>query len=139
MKSRARTNSLLCALALGTTASQPAGCDVLVDTEEQAAVPDDGGVAPAAGNAITFSSTIKPVLDDYCGRCHNASTQSGGVDLSSQRALIDTGVVVPGDADRSRIVRVLQAGAMPPPGQPRPPQEAVSWLRGWIADGALNN
>lgn len=120
-------------ILLGLLAS-PA-CDVVVDGEELPAT-GDGGDAADAGGGVTWSATVDPVLSEYCERCHNASTQSGGVDLSSHAAVMETGVVVPGDADGSRLVLVISSGVMPPAGQPAPPAEAVGWIRQWIDAGA---
>ncbi len=57
-----------------------------------------------------------PLLDTYCGECHNLDDQAGGVafDLMPRDALV-------ADAETWELaIRKLRTGMMPPAGEPRP-------------------
>jgi len=73
------------------------------------------------------------VLDPWaCTACHSAAYPSGGVDLSSKDA---TSLwIVPGDPEASRLIQVMQSGAMPP-GGPNVAPEALDLVRRWIESG----
>ncbi|MCH7750155.1 MAG: DUF1592 domain-containing protein [Acidobacteria bacterium] len=82
--------------------------------------------APAA--VSPSASVTRAVLDRYCVTCHNARLPTAGLALDTAD-LDDVG----GAADVwENVVRTLRAGAMPPPGRPRPDQatraDLVSWL-----------
>ncbi|TPV92475.1 MAG: hypothetical protein B7733_25520 [Myxococcales bacterium FL481] len=112
------------------------GCDVRVDEDEVAVTGGDPAAPPDGSQPTSWSATIEPVVSEYCVRCHNGSSPSGGVDLSGHAGVLASGVVVPGDPDASRLLAVVADGVMPPAGQPTPPDEAVGWIRAWIAAGA---
>lgn len=96
--------------------------------------------APAAG---FYSQTVRPILVKNCLGCHNAQVHQGGFDLSSRATLMkgsDNGpVIVPGDADRSTLFKLIshfEQPAMPFKG-PKLPEEAIAQIGKWIRDGAL--
>ncbi len=68
--------------------------------------------APAASSA----SPHRALLARYCVTCHNERLQTAGLDLdTTDLASVDTGTHV-----WEKVIRKLRAGAMPPPGRPRP-------------------
>ena len=76
------------------------------------------------------------VIEQYCVECHNFSEWAGEVafDTMSPDA-------IPQDAEVwEEAVRKLRGGLMPPPGEPRPENEAIvelaSWLETTIDDAA---
>jgi mono/diheme cytochrome c family protein len=87
----------------------------------------------AAGTSVrprpsTDAGRYAAVVDQYCVRCHNERTRSGGLVLSN----VDF-TDVPAYAERlEKVVRKLGTGAMPPQGMPRPDERThdafVSWL-----------
>lgn len=88
-----------------------------------------------------FESRIRPVLVENCFKCHGPDQQKAGLRLDSRAAFLrgsDTGpVVVPGNADASRLAQVIRYDgpvAMPPDG--KLPDETVEALNHWIALGA---
>ena len=72
----------------------------------------------SAGLAALSDTSTGAVLADYCVGCHNERLGTGGLVLPAF------------DADQAgahaqlweKVVRKLRAGAMPPPGRPRPDQ-----------------
>jgi mono/diheme cytochrome c family protein len=104
-------------------------------------------VQTSAGSAQTGSAratsdaspAVRAVLDKYCMTCHNQRLRTAGLAFDSMD------VARPGlNADVwERVVAKLRAGAMPPPGLPRPDpaayHAAASWLeteidRAWVAN-----
>lgn len=64
-----------------------------------------------------WSSTIQPLFDVQCVKCHGPLEQKGGLELDTPAAVLRGGdegrVVVPGEPDASRLYRNLAAGADP--------------------------
>jgi len=91
--------------------------------------------APVAASGPTYSDNIQPVLETDCGACHGDS-KAGGLKLTTYADLMagaaDGPVVVPGDAESSKLVQV-QSGqhfAVLAP-------DALDLIKKWIAGGAL--
>ncbi len=58
----------------------------------------------------------RALLDEYCVVCHNQQLKTGGLMLD--KADVSN---IPADAETwEKVIRKLRAGAMPPPGNPRP-------------------
>jgi hypothetical protein len=78
-----------------------------------------------------FETIVKPVIQQSCSACHNATAMTGGLDLSrflkesSPQALKDREVW-------EKVISKLKAGAMPPPGMPRPPAEKLAAVSQWL-------
>jgi len=68
------------------------------------------------------------VLNTYCISCHGDRTRSGG--LSLERA--DLGDIPKGAETWEKVIRKIRAGMMPPPNAPRPPQEQLAALAGYL-------
>src|SRR4051794_22411393 len=104
--------------------------------------------APAAGPELAgvefFEKRIRPVLVEYCYKCHSGQAKSvkGGLRLDSRDGLLkggDTGpALVPGKPKQSLLLRAVRhagdAPHMPPKG--RLPPAAVADLEKWIVLGA---
>ena len=72
-----------------------------------------------AADSPSFEKTVAPILTNTCSGCHNASLQSGGVNLA--------GFTKPSSLTENRdgwdvILRKIRSGEMPPKGIPRPAQ-----------------
>jgi len=105
----------------------------------------NGNAATPPGQSLTeptYKALQKDLFAGYCTGCHGATKHAGGVDLTSYSALSSgqTGkgkaLLVPGQADASRVYAILAVGSMPPPGNPRPNAGLVSLLKDWIDAGA---
>ncbi len=92
-----------------------------------------------------FADHIQPILRANCMSCHNDDTARGGLSLATFNATMEGGssgaVVVPGDAEGSRLFRLVAHTEEPimPPSGTKLPDEEIEALRKWINDGALAN
>src|SRR5437899_359259 len=68
-----------------------------------------------------FDKKVRPILTSNCYACHGPKMQMGGLNLSSgSGAGPETGVVVKGDPEQSRLMRALGYAdkiKMPPSGK----------------------
>ena len=99
--------------------------------------------ADAPDGGPDFDRDVRPVLTKYCAGCHNAAEGSGEFAAHDFGGLMRGGyegaVVVPGDADGSRLMHLLDGSieaVMPPEDEPRPTAADIALLRAWIAAGA---
>jgi uncharacterized protein with WD repeat len=90
-----------------------------------------------------FDSQVAPILQKNCLACHSSASKMGGFVLENYAALMKGGahgaVIVPGKADQSRMIQMLDGKI-----QPRMPFGAdplaaadIATLRAWIEGGAL--
>src|SRR5689334_15878768 len=102
------------------------------------------GLAVIAAAACAQANADQPaggaaVLQKYCGKCHGAAKAEGdfGFVADTQR-MIAAGLIVPGDAAKSPVVRRVVDGEMPPEGvKTRPSAAEIQALRVWV--DALGN
>lgn len=105
------------------------------------------GAQARTQQAPSYAKDVRPFLAKYCLECHNGKALKGGLDLETYKSLragADSGeVVVPGKADSSRIVLLVEGKddpKMPPKKakfQPTPKEYAV--LRAWVDAGAKDD
>src|SRR5690349_17241544 len=73
----------------------------------------------------SYARQVRPFLARYCLSCHNATKLEGGLDLESYKTLREGGahgeVVVPGKADDSRLVLMVEGKRKPT----MPPKKAT--------------
>ncbi len=94
--------------------------------------------SPTADGPILFSAHVAPLLITKCGRCHidNARGMVSMVDFETLMKGPDAGtIIMPGNAEGSRIVEVIVEGDMPRGGLTVSKTE-LDVLRKWIAEGA---
>lgn len=94
--------------------------------------------ANAADPAALWVRQIQPLFDVQCVKCHGPIEQKSGLALDSPEGALRGGdegpAILPGDPDRSRLVRFLEPGAdphMPPKRQLTEGERAM--VREWIA------
>ena len=90
--------------------------------------------APASPKTPSFEQNVQPALIQVCRNCHNAEMKSGNLDIANylQPSSLNS------DRDGwTKILVRLKAGAMPPPGTPRPSPPAMASLIGYV-ESALN-
>jgi nitrate/TMAO reductase-like tetraheme cytochrome c subunit len=91
------------------------------------------------GAAVTYETSIGPLLSSRCGSCHGESGLMG-LNLTSYQSSLEGGesgpVVVPGDPDASLLVQ-KQSGEQPHFGQLTP--QELELVVEWIAAGAPEN
>lgn len=90
-----------------------------------------------------YAKHIAPMLKRYCVGCHNDDDREGDLSLESfaslQKGGVSGAVLLTGDSDASRLIRVLTGNsepAMPPEGEAAPSAEQVQSLAAWIDAGA---
>src|SRR6266581_2639596 len=92
--------------------------------------------AQRAASSASFENTVQPFMAQHCFTCHNAKLKTSGLNLQSFR----TATSVTRERDVwERVLRKLQAGAMPPPSSPRPNPAELKAVTRWIEsefDGA---
>lgn len=100
-------------------------------------------VAFAADSPPDFAKNVAPIFTKYCTGCHNDSDREGKLSLESYASLLKGGakggVVTPGQAELSRLVRLVTGQAeprMPPKGEEAPKPAEIEVLKAWIAAGA---
>jgi hypothetical protein len=93
---------------------------------------------PAAESQVSFTNDVAPILARHCGGCHIRQSK-GTFSAASYAALIEGPrkgpVVVAGDPDESELIALIESGEMPPRSKGFPDDE-LSTLRDWIAQGA---
>ncbi|MGV2341601.1 MAG UNVERIFIED_CONTAM: PSD1 and planctomycete cytochrome C domain-containing protein [Planctomycetaceae bacterium] len=86
-----------------------------------------------------FSHAVLPVLKKHCVPCHGGREARGSFSMNTRELLVDSGYVIPGKPDESRILqRILSddpAEQMPPSDQPRLTSAEISVLHDWIQKG----
>ncbi len=96
----------------------------------------------AAAEPVDFRRDIYPLLQRACLECHGAQKQEGELRLDQRdKALGHTGVITPGKASASELVRRISLPAgdpevMPSRGAPLKPDE-IAKIKAWIDNGAI--
>jgi WD40 repeat protein len=92
---------------------------------------------------VQFEREIAPILRSYCAGCHNDADHEGDFSVETFARLRQGGdkgdPVVPGQPDRSFLIRSLERTAkphMPPKDEPQVPAQELALLKRWIAEGA---
>jgi len=85
---------------------------------------------------------VQAVLKANCAPCHNDSSRSGGLTITSRETILAGGnrgiAVRPGDPDKSLLFQaVAQSGNLKMPPGRKLPDEQIEIIRNWIADGAM--
>jgi uncharacterized membrane protein len=83
---------------------------------------------------VTFAKA-QTLINEHCVSCHQAGSANGV--FESYGALMDTGFIVPGNANASALCTVAQADPAPLPANL--PPEVAQDLCAWIAAGALDD
>ncbi|MFZ6029496.1 MAG: c-type cytochrome domain-containing protein [Chloroflexota bacterium] len=92
--------------------------------------------------AVSFSNDIFPILEANCLKCHGGERTAEGFDVNSYETVMagsDGGaMVVPGDAEASKLFTLVDTGKMPKKA-PKLPDDQIQLIHDWIAAGALDN
>lgn len=102
--------------------------------------------AHSRAGETSFVREIKPLLQKYCGGCHNEADREGDFSVASFEAIAkgtpDRSVLKPGDADSSLMINLVKGNGkprMPPEDEPQPTLAEIAKLESWIASGAKND
>ena len=98
------------------------------------------------GADIDFESEIRPILAEKCMLCHGPDDKKGGlrltgIDFASQKLKSGEIAIIPGDPEKSSLLKRIHADdpddIMPPPDKAEPLTDSEkSKLKQWIAEGA---
>ena len=111
------------------------------------AIAAEGAMEAEAGDSLSYSRDIRPILSDRCFTCHGPDAAARESDLRLDRVEFATGdrggyaAIVPFDPAASQaFLRITSEDAdlqMPPAGSKRElTPEQVRLIRRWIAEGA---
>ena len=96
-------------------------------------------------DAPVFEADIQPVLTEKCGKCHSEKVRKGGLDLSSLSGLLHGGesdeALITNSVDDSLLWVLVEAGDMPPEGEPQLNGDELALLHRWIQSvrGPINH
>jgi cytochrome c len=110
-----------------------------------------GHVAAAASqpapNTIDFyNQRVLPILQTNCYRCHGGLNHRGGLSIATRAGLLkgghDGAVIVPGDASKSLLVKLIRHEGPADDPMPMPPKSKISdadiaTISQWINAGAI--
>jgi hypothetical protein len=94
-----------------------------------------------AQEKVTFQDHVLPLVEANCAKCHNADKKKGDLDLTSYSGTMAGGasgkVIVPGDADASKLVKVITHAEEPtmPPNRGKMADKEIAVFKKWIAGG----
>lgn len=111
------------------------------DAATAAAVAETLVVEDIAAGDVSFMSDVLPIFEARCTQCHGSSSPRAGISLASYDDVLAGAarqVVVPGDADASRLAQVVVSGKMPPRGD-KLTTEQIQFIVDWINAKAPNN
>ena len=92
-----------------------------------------GSLAAELGTQ-TFVEQTQPILEEYCGSCHDNGMKKGGVTFADIEA--DTKRLSDPNLWWS-VLKNVRAGIMPPSGKPRPESNELRILEDWIKYSAF--
>lgn len=102
--------------------------------------------APVVKDNVSFATDIQPILTSKCATCHNPTEVNPdfreGEAYVSIEELIEEGEVIPGDAEGSELVEMLEGNSadgntMPPSGSMA--NSNIALIKKWIDEGAKQN
>lgn len=101
-------------------------------------------LAPTVGaEDPLFETGVQSILSKKCGKCHGAKLRKGGLDLSTMEGIRRGGEsgesAVADTVDDSILWIMVDAGDMPPEGEPPLTKQERELIHRWIATGAKSN
>ena len=107
------------------------------------AVPAESSATPqpTAGATVSFANDVLPILESRCLNCHGGDRTEEGLSLKTHTDLLagsDNGaVVIPNDADHSKLAELILNGKMPKRGPKLAPPQ-IQLIMDWIDQGVNN-
>ena len=108
----------------------------------QAALDPQAAHPQSTAESNVFVTKIQPILAACCYMCHGPDVQQNGLRLDSLAAALKGSasgrVIVPGDSEKSPVIRRLYGLERPqmPYGGPPLPADQINLIRQWIDQGA---
>lgn len=118
-------------------------------TETPPPPPDLVAIRPidmAEAKTVSYTRDIAPIMEDFCIDCHEAPDSDGNFDVTTVANLLKAGDkagpgVIPGDPDKSAIVRYIRGELQPRMPKKKKPlsEDNLHLIRLWIAAGAIDD
>ena len=131
----------VCLLALCWVLASPVFGQEQQKGGQQSAVADDHARHMRNGLEL-FRTKVRKLLIKHCAECHGQKQSEGGLNLLTRKGLLAGGetepAVVPGKADKSLLVRLIEHQDEPamPVDRPRLSKSSIKAIRDWIDNGA---
>ena len=103
--------------------------------------------AQSADNPAFYTQKVRPILLTNCGKCHFNMNHKGGLAMDNKALLMKGGrdgvVVVPGNPDKSLLIRLMKHQGPPNSPKPMPPKAPkmsdadIAVIEQWIKAGAV--
>ena len=94
-----------------------------------------------------YTTQVKPILDANCARCHGGVNHRGGLNIDTRESLLKGGhdgpVLVPGDASKSLLVKLIRHEGPAddpkdmPPNKPKLSDADIAKVEHWVNAGAV--
>jgi cytochrome c len=104
-------------------------------------------VAQDPGTAQFYTEKVVPVLKANCYQCHGGTAHRGGLSLATKAGMLKGGhdgtVLIPGDPQKSLIVKLIRHEGpaddpMPmPPSKPKLSDADIAVVEQWVKAGAI--
>jgi len=92
------------------------------------------GILPAAASAASYDGDVRPILQKYCFDCHSGDRAEAGITLDTYRA---SRAKTHERKAWVKVLRQLEARAMPPADVDQPTREEAAVIERWITGYAL--
>lgn len=102
-----------------------------------------GGTQPCSPDSVYFQQQILPLIVSNCAKsgCHDAASHVEGLNLTTYAGIMK--IVKPNNPGGSELLSVIVTNdlgnRMPPPPDPKMPQDQINLITKWIQQGAKNN
>ncbi|MBL7752016.1 MAG: hypothetical protein JNN29_11580 [Chitinophagaceae bacterium] len=102
-----------------------------------------GGTQPCSPDSVYFQQQILPLIVSNCAKsgCHDAASHVEGLNLTTYTGIMK--IVKPNNPGGSKLLSVIVTNnlgdRMPPPPDPKMPQDQINLITKWIQQGAKNN
>ena len=94
-----------------------------------------------------YTTQVKPILQANCARCHGGYNHRGGLNLDTRAGMLKGGhdgtVLVPGDPDKSLLIRLIRHQGPAndpmnmPPNRPKLSDADIAVVAAWVKAGAV--
>ena len=94
-----------------------------------------------------YNTQVKPIFVANCARCHGGMNRRGGLNMETREALLkggrDGAVLVPGDASKSLLVKLIRHEGPAddpknmPPNRPKLSDAEIAVVERWVNAGAV--
>jgi hypothetical protein len=91
--------------------------------------------APCDTTNVTFSLSVKPILDADCNSCHGSTSPQGGIILDTYNGVlnhVNSGALLGAIRHDNGFLAMPQGGS-------KLSNCKIQTIEKWVADGALNN